>query len=180
MPALLPAGLEPQEHMLRAAEISSPFAAYHVDDDDVFFAAQAMVALGPAIAVWRAEQRAALEAVAAAMLPLEVALRRAMPAHMLEAPKPTARAVLAMATVLLRWPHRQQPWKYAVGFQVVRELESSGIFREVQQPLDGSRALDKLSGPVAAEANACLLEWQPRWQDVDSIERLTEAEQEAG
>ena len=71
-----------------------------------------------------------------------------------------------------------------VGFDVVGELAPSGIFRDVQllatdTELGGATGLDHLLGPATAASNAAIVAQQPKWQDVDVIEELTEAEQKA-
>ena len=126
-----------------------PAAEQHDVDDDLYFAARAMAIMGPAVRHWREAQAKALKAVAAAVRPLERKLRAVRPQHMEAAHEHKAPAAMAAATVLLRWPDREQPRKYVVGFDVVGELAPSGIFRDVQLPaadteLGGATGLDHL------------------------------------
>ena len=124
-------GLGKERHIERATGATNPFQVKLPSDPDLQYTALALALFGPGIQQWREEQRAELERALAKLEPLRKELD-----HMKSA---TARAVapdrdvagLAFLTAILRWPDRAQARGYLEGFQVIGDIPTSKIFRQI-------------------------------------------------
>ena len=86
-------------------------------------------------------------------------------------------AFVSCLTALLRWPDTQQGRRLLLGYPIVGEVETSGIFRSVV-PHDKGPLEDWL-GPAAVDAvNKLLQSGPPRY--ADDILRVTQEEQAKG
>ena len=164
-------GLGKESHIQRATAAPNPFEVKQPVDLDLAFAAEALAIFGPGVAAWRAQEKEGLSKAFAALTPLRCKLDPMR--------SETARAVapsrdvagLALITALLRWPDRTQAQGYLEGFQVIGEIPSSRVFRQVhpEAPVDLE---DTFFGQAAVDEIQQLLDSPPP-KDAAEIYQLT-------
>ena len=177
---LLPPGLGREKHMEAARALPSPYRPGTVTDPDLRFAAYTMAVWGPAIEPWRRQQQQLLLGLVEAMRPLANALRRLMPDTVKRVAAKKDPAMVALVTILIRWPDRHLAVEYVRGHKIVGHIESSGVFRacggeeitehELREGFLGEKAEAFIDG---------IMSRQPRKESAD-IERLMAAETEKG
>ena len=134
MPPLLPPGMGKSPHCSVALQLISPFDHSQVVDDDVDFSLRTMAVFGPYLHVWIDRQILALEQCQGAIAPLEQWLDTHKPAHVVQVAGAKKPGMMALGSSLMRWPDRQQPCKYVLGFGVAGDIESSHVFRQLPDP----------------------------------------------
>ena len=178
LPALLPTGLQETEHLRRARELTSPFAASLTLDDDLFFCVRATVLLGPAVMAWRAKQVQALKRFARWLRPLDLAARRAQPPSVARVASAKAPGTMAGLTALLRWPDRLQPSRFVQGFLLVGPIDRTGIFRDIVVD-ENTIPLEDFFGEAAVAFNKATMAQTPK-KEAQEIFEITQKEISSG
>ena len=147
---LLPPGMGKQEHIAAALELPSPFAPRPWPEPDMSFVIQAVATWRQALPRWAEKLRHVLATVARAVTPLEDALNpfRCQSARKVAMGKRPA--FVATMVALLRWPDKMLARSLVLGFDIVGDMEHSGVFRPIVQ--EGKLSLDQWLG-TAAEAD---------------------------
>ena len=177
---LLQPGLGKEGHMEQAMALPSPYKPGTVTDPDLRYAAFTMAVWGPFIEQWREQQMQLLLKLGEAVRPMTEALRRRMPETVRRVAAKKDPAMVALITILLRWPDRRLAVEYVEGHQIVGHIESSGVFRS-----RGGREISEeelKSGFMGQEAVAftdALMSRQPRKDSAD-IEKLMAVETAKG
>lgn len=124
-----------------------------------------------------AEQRRIVEALALAVAPLEKHLDAVRCPSSKQVAAMKRPAFVAFITAFLRWPDLAQARHMVIGYNIVGEFESTGLFRQL--PLDEVPTLQQWLGPSAIEAvDSLLRRGPPRFHE--DILRITKEEQTAG
>ena len=126
---MLQPGLGKEKHMETALKLPSPYKPGTTTDPDLRFAAYTMAIWGPFIGQWRHQQQQLLGGLMEAVRPLTEALRRRMPKSVRQVAEKKDPAMVAMTTVLMRWPDRNLAVEYVTGHRIVGHVEASGVFR---------------------------------------------------
>ena len=169
---LLPPGLSKEEHVRQALQTSSPFAPDFKVDMDLEFSFSALGIWGPILPRWQDKVRKCLHRLIHSFDAVASYLHDSAEVAQLTSRKPVALAVL---TALLRWPDVTQPLRYLTGFQVIGDIEHSGVFRDVEVPKCLSQ--DSFAGEAAVSFVDDILQRKPP-KDVEAIWRLTLEERE--
>ena len=152
----------------------SPFACLLAIDVDLEFAAHALGVWGPLLPQWQEKVRRVLHRVVHAFAAVREYFTTESLVSELTIRNPM---VLAVFTVLLRWPDVTQPSRYLTGFKVVGSIEHSGMFHDIKPHLDSTR--DSFLGEPAIQFLSNLLERKPS-KDAQIIWDLTLEEQSKG
>ena len=177
---LLQPGLGREKHMDQALALPSPYKPGATADPDLRFAAITMAVWGPYITPWRKQQENMLLCLTEAVRPLTNALRRLMPETVKRVAGKKNPAMIALTTVLLRWPDRHLAVEYVEGHKIVGHIPTSGVFRARSGKEISKNELDH--GFLGNEAIAFIdkmIARQPRRDSAD-IERLMKAETTKG
>ena len=177
---LLRPGLGREGHMKEALALPSPYRPGTTTDPDLRYAAYTMATWGPHIERWREQQTVLFNLLVEAVRPLTNALRRRMPPTVKRVAAKKDPAVIALITVLLRWPDRRLAMEYVTGHHIVGHIESSGIFRAQEgREISKEELHDGFMGQEAINFIDAMMSRQPRKDSAD-IERLMAAETEKG
>ena len=171
---LLEPGLGKEQHIAQARGLDSPYDVETPHDMDIKFALYAFRVWGRHLQAWRNVQAAKFWQVARLLQDLQPFITKHRVASAVAVASTRQVALMAFATALMRWPDRQQAIKYVHGFEILGEISSSSIFREVPGvKLDDIDS--KFFGEPARAAVADLLQSGPP-RDADLIFNLTEVE----
>jgi hypothetical protein len=177
---LLQPGLGRERHMEAALALPSPYRPGTCTDPDLRFAAYAMAVWGPHLSQWRDHQRMLLQRMVEALRPMTNALRRRMPESVRRVAAKKNPAMIALITILLRWPDRQLATEYVEGHHIVGHIESSGVFRaRAGREISEDELAKGFLGQEAVKFIDDMMSRQPRRDSAD-IERLMVAETEKG
>ncbi len=177
---LLQPGLGKERHMEAALALPSPYKPGTCTDPDLRFAACTVAVWGPHLSQWREHQMTLLLRVVEALRPMTNALRRMMPESVRRVAAKKNPAVIALITILLRWPDRQLAVEYVRGHHIVGHIESSGVFRaRAGREISEDELTQGFLGQEAVVFIDSLMSRQPRRDSAD-IERLMVAETEKG
>ena len=135
---------------------------------------------GPFAGQWRHQQHQLLGGLVEAVRLLTEALRRRMPRSVRQVAKKKDPAMVAMTTVLMRWPDRHLAVEYVTGHKIVSHVEASGVFRARGRHEIAEEEL--MTGFLGQEAVAYidgLMSKAPR-RDSEDIERLMAIETSKG
>ena len=180
MPPLHPAGLTKEEHMQPSAATASPFAKPAPLDDDLDFACRALACLGPAVRNWRSLQMRLLTKLAQRLRPWERELVAMMPPSVAKVAATKRPFFMLACAILLRWPDETNPLRYVLGFDIVGDIEVSGLFRKLEVDETLVVGLPALLGPPAKDNQQAMLgRVRPSVHDEDLL-RLTLEEVELG
>ena len=167
--------------MTQAKKLRSPFSMDAPVDDDLWFAARCIAVFGPHIKRYRNEQSKAFWRVCRGLVGLNVQLVQAMHPDVARVASAKSPAAMAVITVIMRWPDREQPCLFVSGFPMIGQAETSQVFRTLQTPVGGGEeAIQDFLGPAASQWVDELEAMTPRWDDVDYIYQQTIKEQKAG
>ena len=173
---LMQPGLGPEEHMLEAQKLESPFCTVAWPDDDIAFAAEAIAVWGPWIGVWRRRQVESLVKVWQAVQPLAQALRRLMLPSVAKVAESKNPGFMAICIIALRWPDRHLPMEYVFGHKLVGHLEAPNLFRLISQQCVSEEILaTEFVGEGATKFLAGLLS-RNLPKDAEDIEKLVDEE----
>ena len=176
----MPAGLGPEEHIVQAGALATPFDQNLLQDVDILFAAEALARWGPAIAQWRSEQLESMDRVKHAIEPLATALRAKMPATVQKVAKLKDPAMIALLCVVLRWPDRRLPLEYVVGHRLVGHLQTTGLFRDINLgEMDEAKLNKDFFGQGSIDFISSIMRRGPT-EDSQRIEELMRQETEKG
>ena len=177
---LLQPGLGREGHMKQALALPSPYRPGTTTDPDLRFAAHTMAVWGPAIGAWRQQQQLLLLRLVEALRPLTNALRRLMPDSVKRVAAKKNPAVIALVTILIRWPDRQLATEYVRGHRIVGHIEPSGVFRaRGGEEITETELLKGFLGENAEVFIDGIMSRQPKKESAD-IERLMAAETKKG
>ena len=180
--ALVTPGMGPEGHMSCARQLPSPFNVDDVVDDDLWFAARCVAVYGPHIRTFRNIQTRAFRRVCNALKGLDVILKKSMHADVARVASSKSPAAMAMMTIIMRWPDRDQPCLFVKGFPMLRDIKPSQIFRDLQASTQKERQAHgkDFLGTAAAEWVEEVEKGQPKWDDVHDIYEQTVKEQSQG
>ena len=177
---LLQPGFGREKHMEQALAFPSPYKPGATADPDLRFAALTMAIWGQYITPWRKQQENMLLCFTEAVRPFTNALRRLMPETVERVAGKKNPAMIALTTVLLRWPDRHLTVEHVKGHSIVGHIQTSGVFRarsgkeiskdELAHGFLGEQAIAFIDKMVAR---------QPR-RDSDDNGRLMKAETTKG
>ena len=177
---LLQPGLGRDRHMVTATALPSPYRPGTTTDPDLRFAAYTMAVWGPLIGPWREQQHLLLMGLVEALQPMTEAMRRRMPESVKRVAVKKNPALIALFTVLIRWPDRQLALEYIKGHQIVGHIEPSGVFRARGGGEISEAQLQKgFLGDEAVTFIDKMMSRPPR-KDSEDIEKLMEAETKKG
>ena len=177
---LLQPGLGKERHIREALRMDSPFRPGQAIDDDVAFCARALALLGPFLPEWRRKQERSLARLARALKPITSDLRAFMSQEVRGVAGGKDPATMAALTTLLRWPDREQARHFVEGFQVLGDVPSAGVFRQLPTPDEDLPSLeDSFWGRPAEEALVQLYRTKPP-KDHQEILKATMKEQSKG
>ena len=131
LPAKIHLGLGKYKHFESALGLISPFAEVVAIDQDLRFAARGIARLGPQIMKWRKVQRSVYDKVSKCLEVLDEAILQRVPSTVKCVAFRKRPALLAFNAVLLRWPDRELPVRYVLGFPVVGHIMGSGVFQDI-------------------------------------------------
>jgi len=179
---MVPTGIGKDNHILFASALRSPYENLGHADDDIRAAARCIGIFGPFIRRWRSLQMRSWKIVCDKLLPLDDLLRATMVTDVKRVAEAKRPAVMAMTTIILRWPDLAQPALYVTGFPMVGELEECNVFKKITAKNDAAKeeAAAEFLGPSAVQWVDEIEQSQPRWAHVEEIHRQTQAEQEKG
>ena len=155
---LLPPGLGKESH-IRSTELPSPFQPKVWPEPDVEYVVDALGVWQEYLPQFAAEQRRIVEALALAVAPLEKHLDAVRCPSSKQVAAMKRPAFVAFMTAFLRWPDRAQARHMVIGYNIVGEFGSTGLFRQL--PLDEVPTLQQWLGPSAIEAVDSLLRRGP-------------------
>lgn len=174
---LLPPGLGKECHMERSKDLPSPFQPKVWPEPDVEYVVDALGVWQEYLPQFAAEQRRIVEALALAVTPLEKHLDAVRCPSSKQVAAMKRPAFVAFITAFLRWPDLAQARDMVIGYNIVGEFQSTGLFRQL--PLAEVPTLQQWLGPSAIEAVDSLLQrGPPRFHE--DILRITQEEQTAG
>ena len=177
---LLPPGLGRERHMEAALALPSPYKPGATDDPDLRFAAYTMATWGPLVTRWREQQETMIRGLAECVRPLTEALRRRMPESVKRVAIKKDPAMIALVTVLIRWPDRRLALEYVTGHSIVGHIEPSGVFRARSgREISEDDLAQGFLGESATTFIDQMMSRQPRRDSAD-IERLMLAETAKG
>ena len=177
---LLQPGLGREKHMEQALALPSPYKPGATVDPDLRFAALTMAIWGPYITPWRKQQENMLLLAAEAVRPLTEALRRLMPPTVARVAGKKNPAMIALTTVLMRWPDRNLACEYVEGHSIVGHIQTSGVFRARSgKEISKDELANGFLGDQAITFIDRMIARQPR-KDSSDIERLMKAETAKG
>ena len=180
LPPLHPSGLTKEEHMAASAVIASPFDVQCPLDDDLQFACRAIACMGPAIREWRAAQMRCLTKLRKCLAPWERDLVQMMPPSVAKVAADKRPFFMLVCSLLLRWPDETNPLRFVGGFDIVGDIEVSGLFRPLQVNESSLVGLPALLGPQADDnLSRMFRRARPGTHDED-LRRLTLEEVELG
>ena len=180
LPPLHPSGLTKEEHMAASAVIASPFDVQCPLDDDLQFACRAIACMGPAIREWRAAQMRCLTKLSKCLAPWERDLVQMMPPSVAKVAADKRPFFMLVCSLLLRWPDETNPLRFVGGFDIVGDIEVSGLFRPLQVDESSLVGLPALLGPQADDnLSRMFRRVRPGTHDED-LRRLTLEEVELG
>ena len=180
LPPLHPSGLTKEEHMAASAVIASPFDVQCPLDDDLQFACRAIACMGPAIREWRAAQMRCLTKLSKCLAPWERDLVQMMPPSVAKVAADKRPFFMLVCSLLLRWPDETNPLRFVGGFDIVGDIEVSGLFRPLQVNESSLVGLPALLGPQADDnLSRMFRRVRPGTHDED-LRRLTLEEVELG
>ena len=104
--ALVTPGLGSEGHMELALNLQSPFTMNSPVDEDLLFAARCIAIYRPQISKFRNAQRKAFLRLCGALADLDIILKARMHGDVAKVAANKSPAVMALMTVLLRWPDR--------------------------------------------------------------------------
>ena len=153
---LHPPGLTKDEHIVASAQVPFPFSSDCVLDADLVFACRFMAIFGPLTRQWRLQQLRAMQKLAKVLRPWETECVDHMP--------PSVRAVahtkkpmfMLICSLLLRWPDETNALRYVTGFQIVGDVEHSGLFRPLDVNCDLPTGKECLLGQSAEQNLAAM------------------------
>ena len=133
---LLPPGLGKHGHVQASAALPSPFAPCAWPDADVAFMAHTIGTWRELLPILAQRQRRVFQTIVRAVQPLQTRLAqlRCCSAQRVAASKDAA--AISCFTTLLRWPDVWQAQEMILGFPIVGEIPSSGLFRLVPAQAD--------------------------------------------
>ena len=177
---LLQPGLGRDRHIHAATALPSPYRPGTTTDPDLRFAAYTMAIWGPFIGPWREQQHLLLMGLVQALQPMAEAMRRRMPESVRRVAAKKNPALIALFTILIRWPDRRLALEYITGHQIIGHIEPSGVFRargggeiseaELQTGFMGQEAVNFIDKMMS----------RPPRRDSEDIEKLMVAETEKG
>ena len=166
--------------MVTATALPSPYRPGTTTDPDLRFAAYTMAVWGPLIGPWREQQQLLLMRLVEALQPMTEAMRRRMPESVKRVAANKNPALIALFTVLIRWPDSQLALEYIRGHQIVVHIEPSGVFRARGGGEISEAQLQKgFLGDEAVTFIDKMMSRPPR-KDSEDIEKLMEAETKKG
>ena len=172
-------GLGKTGHLNAVSEMSSPFRPGQAVDDDVAFCSRALAILGPHLPHWRRRQERRFRRLARALAPVSMEIEANLTPRIKAVAAGKRPAVIAACVALLRWPDREQAHAYIHGFQVLGDIPSAHVFRQLGTMDDGDALMEDFWGQDAESAVHELLASRPPGQ-AEEIFRATTAEQEKG
>ena len=174
---LLQPGLGRDEHLRQARTLPSPFKPCQIVDDDVAFCSRALAIMGPFLIKWRQSQEKSFKRVANALSAVSAEIQAGLDPKINGVAGHKRPAVLAAVISLLRWPDREQASDFIHGFQMLGEIMSHHVFRQLGLPDLDAPLLDSFWGPPAEAAVQELLRSKPP-AAAQSIFKATTEEQE--
>ena len=118
-----------EKHVEEATALPSPYKPGATMDPGLRFAARTMAVWGPHIAPWRAQQEFMFLRLADSVRPLTEALRRLMPETVKHVAGKRNPALIALITILLKWPARRLAVEYVMGHSIVGHIQTPRVFR---------------------------------------------------
>ena len=173
---LMQPGLGPEEHMLEAQKLESPFRTVAWPDDDIAFAAEAIAVWGPVD--WSLEAKAdgeLCESLAGGATPGASAAETDA-TERAKVPGSKNPAFMAICIIALRWPDRHLPMEYLRPQAGVGHLEAPNLFRPISQQCISEEILaTEFFGEGATKFLAHLLSRNPP-KGAEVIEKLVDEE----
>ena len=108
-----------------------------------------MAIFGPFLRSWRIQQLRLLQRLARVLAPWEKALQAFMPSSVYKVAASKKPAFMLLCALLLRWPDETCPLRYVLGFNVVGDIENSGLFRPIAIDKNAVVVKANLLGPSA-------------------------------
>lgn len=174
---LLPPGLGPEEHVIQAQQLPSPFRPKQWPEDDVLFVLEALVIWRQFLPSLASSLRKVVTTLATAVQPLREALWKFRNSASKQVASDKDPAFLSLCTALLRWPDVRQPLHVVQGYPIIGEVESTGVFRAIDSP--ELPALDTWLGEAAKIAADNIMASRPP-RHHEEILKATKAEIDKG
>ena len=149
LPPLHAPGLTKEAHIQDSALLPSPFATTCPLDDDMCFAAEATARLGPFVRTWRSVRTRALCKLSKRLLPWEAELVAHMPPSVKSVAAERRPMFMLACALLMRWPDETNPLRFVSGYDIVGDIEVSGLFRPLRVDDSAPTGLDVLLGDSA-------------------------------
>ncbi|CAE8635341.1 unnamed protein product, partial [Polarella glacialis] len=129
MPTSIDKNVSGEERLKRALEMQRPFDKPSLVEQDLWFAMEGAARYGSQAMQWREGAFATLRQLARAVAQADEYCLGLRPVQHVVGMRPV---FLAVTGAILRWPDRTLPSKLIFGFEVIGNIQPSGIFRKIE------------------------------------------------